>query len=106
MKKKTIRLPLESLIYLSNEGCRQRCGYEHSQKYIERLTREYENRYKEQGGKEIWDGCYGGAIGEPTNSYEDGRWTSWTIEQVKKMLDKQGLPYVDGGEIEIIDVIF
>lgn len=105
MKRRTLRVPLESWIYLANEGCRQRTGHEHTQKFIERLTREYENRYKEKG-KEIIDKDFGGAIGDPKNSYEEGRWTAWTIEDIKAMLDKQGLPYKDGEEIEEINVWF
>ncbi len=104
MKRNAIRVPLESWIYLSNESCRQRSGHEHSQKYIERLTRDYENRHKEFGGYEIWDGSCGGAIGKPENSYEEGRWTTWTIEQVKKMLDEQGLKYKDVDPVDVIDV--
>ena len=105
MKKRTIRVPFKSWMYLDNLGCSQRTGHEHSQKFIERIKREFDARWKEKG-KEVIDKEMGGAIGEPENSYEDGRWTTWSIEEMKGMLDEAGLPYVDGEEVECINVYF
>ena len=104
MKKKSIRVPLESWLYLQNECKKQRCGGEISTRFIEMLTKEY-NRY-DKNGHVLVDGDLGGAIGNPENSYEEGRWTSWSIEQMKKMLDEKALPYQDGEEVDETPIYF
>lgn len=103
MKARTIRVPLESYMFLQEECRRQRCGNEHSQEFKERLIREFENHYSEKG-KLIMDGSFGGAVGDPKNSYEEGRWTEWNVDDMKKILDEHSLPYEDGEEIDYINV--
>lgn len=103
MRKNTIRVPLDSLLYLK-EVCRnQRIGDSLSEKSIERTTREY-NRHWNENGYELMDGSLGGAVGVPENSYEEGRWTSWSVEEMKRMLDEKGLSYVDGEPVDVISV--
>ena len=84
MKKKAIRLTLESYLYLQNEGHRQRSGKDYSDVTIEKLTKNY---YRYKNGITITSGWLGGA--------KNGRWTDWSVEDMKKMLDKKGLPYED-----------
>lgn len=102
MKRNAIRVPLESWIYLQDICKSQRCGDHLSEKTIERLTNEYNNHYKENWHL-LLDGDLGGAIGNPINSYEEHRWTSWKVEEMKKMLDKANLPYKDNEPMETIN---
>ena len=92
IKKKAIRLTLESYLYLQNEGHRQRIGSDYGDATIEKLTKNY---YSYKNGITIASGWLGGAIGNPENSYEEGRWTDWSVEDMKKMLDEKGLTYED-----------
>lgn len=103
MKKRTIRVTLESWLYLHEIMRNQRIGDHLSERTIERLTKEYNNHYKEKGHLLI-DGDLGGAIGKPENSYEEHRWTNWSIEDMKEMLDKAGLPYTDGEDIDEMNI--
>lgn len=103
MKKRTLLVPLESLLYLEDQCHLQRGGHHTTEKTIERLTREMEKPHNKNGYM-LFDGSFGGAVGDPKNSYEEGRWTSWSIDTVKEMLDKQGLPYQDGEDIDVINV--
>ena len=101
MKKRTLIVPLESVLYLSEECRRQRVGDHLSDKAKIMIEK---NFLKHKDGYQVFDGSFGGAVGDPKNSYEEGRWTSWSIDTVKEMLDKQGLPYQDGEDIDTIDV--
>lgn len=100
-KERTLILPLESVLYLSEECRHQRIGDHLSDKAKEMIKK---NFLKHKDNYLVYDGSFGGAIGDPKNSYEEGRWTSWKIEDMKRMLDKQGLPYKDGEEIETIGI--
>lgn len=103
MKKRAIRIPLESKLYLLDQSALQRGGHHISERTIEREKRNME-RSINQNGFEVFDGSFGGAIGDPKNSYEEGRWTNWSIDDMKKMLDEQNLPYTDIEPIDVIDV--
>lgn len=103
MRKRAIKMPLESRLYLEDQLHLQRGGHHTSEKTIAYITRLAERPYNKNGFV-IMDGDLGGAIGNPLNSYEEGRWTSWTIEDMKRMLDEQGLPYFDEEPIDVIDV--
>ena len=103
MKKKSIRVPLESWVYLQDQCKLQRCGDHISDKTKEHLKREMEKPYN-QGGHQLTDGDLGGAIGNPLNSYEEGRWTSWSINEMKEMLKDQNLPYTDAEDVEEINI--
>lgn len=105
MKKKTIRVPLESWLYLQDICRYQRGGTHLSEKSIAHFTKEMQ-RDINKNGHELMDGSLGGAIGKPENSYEEHRWTSWSLEEMKKMLDEKGLPYEEGEEVDVIDVYF
>ena len=103
MRKRAIRIPLESRLYLEDQLHLQRGGHHSSERIIDHIIKESQKPYN-QNGFVIMDGDLGGAIGDPLNSYEEGRWTSWTIEDMKRMLDEQGLPYFDEEPIDVIDV--
>jgi len=106
-KRKTlnaIRVSLEGYLYLQEEGCYQRCGHYHSEKFIQRLTNQFNNRDAEHGGHMLMDGDLGGAVGDPKNSYEEGRWTDWSVEDMKRMLDAKGYSYKDEEPQDVIEV--
>ena len=94
MKAKTILVPLESYIYLNNKRRSERSN---SDKPLneERLAVNF-NRFARDGYKQIMDGDFGGCIGT--------RWTSWSCEDMKRILDKAGLPYKDGDDVEYIQL--
>ena len=94
MKVKAIRVPLESYIYLQQENRIQRTGKELSEKVIERFKRSFETYNKD--GALLLNGSLGGAN-------EEGKWTSWTVEDMKDMLNKQNLPY-ENCEEDVISV--
>lgn len=103
MKKKTIKVPLESWIYLQDLGHQQRVGGHLSDKARERLTNLMLKPYNKDGHT-LMDGDLGGAVGDPNNSWEEGRWTSWSVDTMKKILDNANLPYTDGEDIECIEL--
>lgn len=106
MKKQTlnsIRVPLESWIYLQDQQALQRGGRHLTENHLEHLKNEMRKPYN-KNGRQLMDGDLGGAIGEPKNSYEEGRWTSWSIEKMKQMLDEQNLPYIDAEMVEVINL--
>lgn len=101
-KAKTIAVPFESWFYLQTESHNQRSE---SGKPLdkERFKRMFDNHVKalgRNGTKLLKPGDLGGCIGDPHHAYEEGRWTSWTLEQMKAMLDAAGLPWEDGEVVE------
>ncbi len=102
-KANTILLPLESYLYLQDKEYFERCGRHKSDKMIAKLTQNF-NQFQHNGYKRLMDGDLGGCVGKPENSYEEGRWTSWSCEDMKRILDEAGLPYKDGEETEYIAV--
>ena len=54
--------------------------------------------------KQICDYDFGGAVGEPEKSWEEHRWTRWSCDDMKKMLEEAGLSWKDGEDIEHISV--
>lgn len=94
-KSNAIIVPLESYLYLQNMCSEQRVGHSLSERSIKSITENYERFDSENGGHILYDGDLGGAIGDPINSYEEGRWTSWKTTDMKEMLDTQDLPYKD-----------
>ena len=95
MKVKTILVSKESYLYLQD-----RCKYERSGKYIpksfkEKLKRNFDNlQYK--GYIRIMDKDFGGA--------KNGKWTSWSIEEMAEMLDKKHLDYKLGEDMECLNI--
>jgi len=67
------------------------------------LERNFE-RFEKNGAKEIMDYDLGGCRGPVKNGFEEGRWTSWSCEDMKRILDSKGLSYKDGSETEYIAV--
>lgn len=102
MKSKAIRVPLESYLYLQSIMHLQRSGKPLSNKYIEKLTNMFKSHYPK--GILLMSGDLGGAVGDPKNSYEEHRWTSWSIEDLKQMLDEKKLSYVDGETVEYFNI--
>lgn len=103
MKKRAIKVPLDSWIYLINIQSMQRGGHNISEHYKEHLTKEMERSYNKDGHLLI-DGSLGGAIGKPENSYEEHRWTDWSIDQMISMLDEVGLSYREVEPVDCIEV--
>ena len=102
-KANTILLPLESYLYLQDKSYFERTGKHNTDKMIERLTCTF-NQLQCNGHKRLKDGDLGGCVGKPENSYEEGRWTSWSCSEMKRILDEEGLPFKDGDEVEYISV--
>lgn len=103
-KTNTILLPLESYLYLQNKSHLERCGKNHTEKQIERLKRNFDDFSYGTGYKKLYDGDLGGCSGHWKNGYKERRWTSWSCEDMKRILDNAGLPYKDGKQAEVIEV--
>ena len=107
-KVNTILLPLESYLWLHEEGFKQRNERGEtklSDKSRDRLTNNFhQHKVKSTGLYAAHDGNFGGCNGDPHNAWEEGRWTSWTVEDMAKMLDENGLPYEIGEPTEVIPV--
>lgn len=105
MKKRAMRVELEGWLYLLDQQGMQRSGREKSEQYKEKLKIRYEQYDKKYGGHLLMDYDLGGAIGKPENSYEEGRWTSWSLDQMKKMLDEKGYKYIDVEDVDVISAV-
>ena len=103
MKHSTLLIPLDSFLYLQNECSVQRLGKELTEKGIARLTQNFKSVNRD-GFAHMHDGDLGGCNGKPENSYEERRWTRWSIADMKRMLDAQGLSYKDGDQEEVIHI--
>jgi len=102
-KSPTVLVPLESYLFLQDKGRFERCGKHFNEAMIQRLTENF-NRHSYKGRKQIMNDDLGGCIGKPEKAWEEGRWTSWSVENVKKILDEVGLPWEEGVETEYIEV--
>lgn len=102
MKAKSILVPLESYLYLNRKRREER---DTSGKPLneERVVVNF-NRFAHGGYKRLMDGDYGGCIGKAENGYKEGRWTSWSCEDMKRILTEAGLPYKDGEDVEYIQL--
>ena len=102
-KDKAIKVTWDGYLYLSEEQHRQRCesGKPFSKRAIESLKRSFE-----LNGGIMYDGSRGGCIGSPINAWEERRWTSWSVEDMKRMLNEKGFKWEDAGERESIDISF
>lgn len=49
-------------------------------------------------------GDLGGCNGVPENAWEEHRWTTWSIEDMKNILNEAGLSWKNGEEVEYISV--
>lgn len=102
-KSNSILVPWKSFLFLQQKCRHERCGDCHSERQIERLRRSFDD-LAFKGYKRLLDGDLGGCKGDWKNGYEEGRWTSWSCNDMKKILDEAGLPYKDGEETEYIAV--
>lgn len=100
-KSSTILVPLESFLYLQDKQRFERSGKHCSEQNIERLKYNFET-FSYNGYKQIMNGDLGGCKGEPENAWEERRWTSWSVEDIKKILDEASLPWKEGEEQEYI----
>lgn len=100
-KSPTVLVPLESFLFLQDKQCFERSGKHSSEKNIERHKRNFEE-FSYDGYKQIMNGDLGGCKGSPENAWEERRWTSWSVEDVKRILDEASLPWKDGEEVEYI----
>lgn len=92
----SIQVPWESWWHLENLSYFQRCGKYHTEEQKERMKRNFEQFAFYDGMKQICDYDQGGAIGDPERSYEEGRWVSWSCEDMKKILNEADLPWKEG----------
>ena len=100
-KSPTILVPLESFLFLQDKVSVERLGKHHSEKKIERLTNNFEE-FSYEGYKQLMNGDLGGCNGKPEKAWEERRWTSWSTEDMKRILNEAGLPWKDGEEQEYI----
>ena len=103
-KVNTILLPIESYTYLREEMHRQRSetGRPLSEKTYARIKRKFESI--KGGYEQVNDYAFGGCNGDPHNAWEEHRWTNWSTETMKRMLDEKGLPDKDGKPEEKISL--
>lgn len=101
--EKTIAVPFESWFFLKEEQHKQRSeiGAPLNRKRWEAV---FGSDAIQSGPmacfKLLRDGDFGGCKGSPRSAFEEHRWTSWSIDEMKEMLDKAGLPWKEGNEIE------
>lgn len=102
--EKTIAVSFESWFFLKEEQYRQRSeigGRSLNRKIWEAwFNRDAIHSGPMMGLKLLRDGDFGGCKGSPINAFEEHRWTSWTLDEMKEMLDKAGLSWKEGQEIE------
>lgn len=103
-KTKMLELPFESYEYLQRIGWEQRTDKPYLESFTEKHRHNFDYVTRGRHGYYAHDGAFGGCNGEKRNAWEEGRWTSWSVEDMKRILDKAGLPYKDAGETEVIDV--
>lgn len=101
MTSPTILVTLESYLYLQEKSYFERCGKKHSDRAKERLIRNFEH-FSVDGMKALMNGDLGGCKGNPENAWEEGRWTSWSVDEMARILDEAKLPWMKGEEKEYI----
>lgn len=102
-KSPTLLVPLESFLYLQEKSYSERIGKSCSDKAKQRLIRNFE-QFSNDGMKQLKNGDLGGCKGNPENAWEEGRWTSWGVDDMAKILDEAGLPWKKGKDTEYIAV--
>ncbi len=99
MKEKisqTLLIGKAAWAFLKNEQRKQR-GLDALASTVE--DRLWKNLRKVDGKKQIMDGSYGGGDGSYT-----GRWTEWSVDEMKAMLDAAGLEYEIGQPVQYISI--
>lgn len=105
--EKTIAVPFESWFFLQKEEHRQRSerGGQLTEKRWKDMFYSTADKNAASGSvKYIKSGDLGGCNGSPVHAWEEHRWTYWTLDDMKAMLDEAGLPYSEGEDIECCDV--
>lgn len=102
-KSSTILVPLDSFLCLQDKSFYERCGKHHNEEQMKRLTRNFE-QFAHEGYKQLANGDLGGCKGDPENAWEEYRWTTWSVEDMKNILNEAGLLWKDGEEKEYISV--
>ena len=102
-KSPTILVPLDSFLFLQDKSYTGRASRHHSEKQMQRLTRNFE-QFSYGGYKQLMSGDLGGCNGVPENAWEEHRWTTWSIEDMKNILNEAGLSWKNGEEVEYISV--
>lgn len=87
-KTRVMRVPLDSWLYLMNKSFREVKGRDHSDEFIQQMKNEYEWHDKEHGGHMVFEYGYG----------------NWSIEEMKRILDEQGLTYTEVEPVEEIEI--
>lgn len=94
MKVKTLITNLDGYLYLQRENTEQRGG-----KFTEQHEKSIKENFKTfaiNGEIEILDRNLGGGCG----SKDPSTWTSWSVEKMARMLEKQNIPFKIGeGEV-------
>ena len=98
VKRHAIKIELDGYLYLQNRLHKERCGEDLSESHIERLTANFKNHYKTC--ELTMDGDYGGT----TDGTPQGKWTSWTVEQMAEMLTEAGIKWTPADDVECIDI--
>lgn len=99
----TIWVPRESWMFLQARMQQERMGVELSVNARKRLNQSFTD-FSHEGKKQLKDGDLGGCIGSLENAWEEGRWTSWSCEDMKKILDAAELPWEPGETIEYFEI--
>ncbi len=61
-------------------------------------------RFGQEENEQRDRGDLGGCKGDPENAWEEHRWTTWSVEDMKNILNEAGLLWKDGEEKEYISV--
>ena len=87
----TIWVPRESWMFLQARMQQERMGVELSVNARKRLNQSFTD-FSHEGKKQLKD------------AWEEGRWTSWSCEDMKKILDAAELPWEPGETIEYFEI--
>lgn len=92
----TLLIGKEAWAFLKNE-CRKQRGLNPISDSIK--DKMWSRRRKVNGKAQIMDDSFGGGDGTYT-----GKWTSWSLEDMKGMLDKEGYEYEIGEPVKYINL--
>lgn len=103
--KDTLLVTWEGWLYLRTKMHEERSTSDKpiSDKYVAKARRSFDRSARDGWGA-VDDGSFGGCIGNPVNAWEERRWTSWSIADMKKILDGAKLPYKDGKPVKAIEI--
>lgn len=105
-KRRQIKVTWEGWMCLQNEMHKQRSetGKPLSEKAIERMKNAFDDYKNPDGTKNVAEGQFGGCVGSPINAWEEGRWTSWSVEDMKRILEENGFEWEDAEDQEYISL--